>query len=103
MLNEEANIYPATKAGLELPVLQEGVEFYGGQADLRRLRRGVRRRSPRLRVGPDDDADLQRRLRRLQGAPSTGQGTLLEALEAAQASTIEALKAQSIPVKRVTR
>ena len=31
-LNKSANIYPATVEGLSLPVLKEGVEFYGGQA-----------------------------------------------------------------------
>ena len=30
-LAEAANLYPATTAGLDLPVYAEGVEFYGGQ------------------------------------------------------------------------
>ena len=66
-LNETAAIYPATKAGLELPVAAGGRRVLRRSEDLRRLRRGRRPGQPRLRVGPDHDADLRRRVRRLQG------------------------------------
>ena len=98
MLNESANIYPATTEGLKLPVLQEGVEFYGDQKIYDVFAAASAEVNPDFTWGPtmtqtyNDVSDGFK-------AAATGTGTLAEALEAGQASTIEALKAQSIPVK----
>lgn len=97
ILNEEANLYPATEEGLELPVLQEGVEFYGGQAIYDVFAEASANVNPDFVWGPtmtqvyNDVSDGFKQA-------ATGQGTLLEALESAETSTVEALEAQSIPV-----
>ncbi|GAA2080297.1 ABC transporter substrate-binding protein [Microbacterium hatanonis] len=96
-LNESANIYPATTAGLELPSLQEGVEFYGGQAIYDVFAEAAAEVNPDFVWGPtmtQTYADVSDGFQKAV----TGQGTLLEALESAQSSTISTLKAQSIPV-----
>ncbi|MGZ0712542.1 ABC transporter substrate-binding protein (plasmid) [Coraliomargarita sp. W4R53] len=96
-LNESANIYPATTAGLDLPSLQEGVEFYGGQAIYDVFAEAAAEVNPDFVWGPtmtQTYADVSDGFQKAV----TGQGTLLEALESAQASTIATLEAQSIPV-----
>jgi multiple sugar transport system substrate-binding protein len=97
-LNASANIYPATKAGLELPALQEGVEFYGGQTIYDVFAEAASEVDPDFSWGPtmtQTYADVSDGFK----AAVSGQGTLLEALEQGQQSTIDALEAQSIPVK----
>ncbi|MBC7308169.1 MAG: extracellular solute-binding protein [Dietzia sp.] len=96
-LIDAANLYPATKAGIELPALSEGVEFYGGQEIYEVFREAGEKVSPDFVWGPtmtqvyNDVSD---------GFSSAvnGQGTLGDALESGQQSTIAALNAQSIPV-----
>lgn len=99
ILNEEANIYPATKDGLELPVLKEGVEFYGGQAIYDVFADASAQVNPDFVWGPTMTqvyTDVSDGFKEA----ATGQGTLLDALTAAQDSTIDALEAQAIPVKK---
>lgn len=96
-LNETANIYPATTAGLSLPSLQEGVEFYGGQPIYDVFAEAAAQVSPDFVWGPtmtQTYADVSDGFQRAV----TGQSTLLDALTSAQASTIATLQAQSIPV-----
>jgi len=96
-LNESANIYPATTEGLSLPSLQEGVEFYGGQKIYDVFAEAAEQVNPDFVWGPtmtQTYADVSDGFQKAV----TGQGTLLEALESAQSSTVSALKAQSIPV-----
>jgi len=97
-LNASANIYPATTAGLELPALQEGVEFYGGQPIYDVFAEAANEVSPDFPWGPtmtQTYADVSDGFK----TAVSGQGTLFEALEQGQQSTIDALEAQSIPVK----
>lgn len=98
MLNESANIYPATTAGLELPVLSEGVDFYGGQSIYEVFAAASTEVSSDFAWGPTMTQTYNDVSDGFKSAVS-GDGTLLEALEKGQTSTIEALKAQSIPVK----
>ena len=96
-LNESANIYPATTAGLDLPSLQEGVEFYGGQKIYDVFAEAAGQVNPDFVWGPtmtQTYADVSDGFQKAV----TGEGTLLEALAAAQESTIATLEAQSIPV-----
>ena len=96
-LNKTAAIYPATKAGLELPVLQEGVEFYGGQKIYDVFAEVSAQVNPDFVWGPtmtQTYADVSDGFK----AAISGSSTLTEALEKGQAATIAALKAQSIPV-----
>lgn len=98
MLNQGANLYPAAKSGLELPALKAGVDFYGGQAIYDVFKEASAQVSPDFVWGPtmtqvyNDVSDGFK-------SAVTGSGTLEDALKAGQASTIAALKAQSIPVK----
>jgi multiple sugar transport system substrate-binding protein len=98
LLNEKANLYPATKAGATLPALTGGVEFYGGQKIYEVFAEASTQVSPDFVWGPimtktySDAADGFK-------AAVSGQGTLTGALKAAQTSTIEAMKSQAIPVK----
>ncbi|MCT9818827.1 extracellular solute-binding protein [Microbacterium sp. W1N] len=96
-LNTSANIYPATTAGLKLPALQEGVEFYGGQKIYDVFAEAAEQVNPDFVWGPtmtQTYADVSDGFQKAV----TGQGTLLDALTAAQESTVSTLKSQSIPV-----
>lgn len=96
-LNASANIYPAALSGLELPTLAEGVEFYGDQTIYDVFAQAATEVSPDFVWGPtmtQTYADISDGFK----AAVSGDGTLLEALEAGQAATIKALQAQSIPV-----
>ncbi len=96
-LNTSANIYPATTEGLSLPTLQEGVEFYGGQKIYDVFAEAAEQVNPDFVWGPtmtQTYADVSDGFQRAV----TGQGTLLEALQKAQESTVSTLEAQGIPV-----
>ena len=98
-LNETAAIYPATTAGLELPVLQEGVEFYGGQKIYEIFAEAAGEVNPDFVWGPtmtQTYADVSDGFK----AAIAGDGTLADALADGQAKTIAALEAQSIPVAK---
>ncbi|GGI43759.1 multiple sugar transport system substrate-binding protein [Agromyces flavus] len=97
ILNEQAAIYPATEAGLDLPTLTEGVEFYGGQAIYDVFAEASAQVDPDFTWGPtmtQTYADVSDGFK----AAASGSGTLMEALEKGQQSTVDALEAQSIPV-----
>ncbi len=98
LLNKAANIYPATKDGLNLPVLKEGVEFYGGQAIYDVFAAASAEVNPDFTWGPTMTQTYNDVSDGFKAAVSGG-GTLAEALASGQASTIKALQAQSIPVK----
>ncbi|TFV96607.1 ABC transporter substrate-binding protein [Leifsonia flava] len=98
LLNKSANIYPATTEGLSLPSLQEGVEFYGGQKIYDVFADAATQVNPDFVWGPtmtQTYADVSDGFK----AAVTGDGTLFDALTDGQKSTIDAMKAQSIPVK----
>jgi len=96
-LNEAANIYPATKEGLNLPVLQEGVEFYDGQPIYDVFAEASAQVIPDFTWGPTMTQVYGDVSDGFKNAVS-GSGTLSSALEDGNASTIGALEAQSIPV-----
>lgn len=97
-LNKLANLYPATKAGASLPPLSAGVDFYGGQRIYDVFATASTQVKSDFTWGPTmtqtyaDTADGFK-------AAVSGKGTLLEALQSAQTSTITTLKSQAIPVK----
>ena len=96
-LNQEANLYPATKAGLDLPVLADGVEFYGDQPIYDVFAAASGEVNPDFVWGPtmtQTYADVADGFGKVLG----GSGTLGEALQSGQEKTIAALEAQSIPV-----
>lgn len=98
MLNTSANIYPATKEGLNLPVLKEGVDFYGGQPIYDVFAEASAEVSEDFAWGPTMTQTYNDVSDGFKAAVS-GNGTLLDALTSGQSATIDALKAQSIPVK----
>ncbi|KQM16677.1 sugar ABC transporter substrate-binding protein [Plantibacter sp. Leaf171] len=98
MLNKSANIYPATKDGLNLPVLKEGVDFYGGQPIYDVFAEASSEVSEDFAWGPTMTQTYNDVSDGFKEAVS-GNGTLLDALTKGQSATIDALKAQSIPVK----
>ncbi|SMG07939.1 ABC transporter substrate-binding protein [Agreia pratensis] len=98
-LNKEANLYPATKAGLKLPVLSEGVDFYGGQKIYDTFATAATETNSDFVWGPTmtqtygDVADGF-------GEVLGGTGTLTDALKTGQKKTIDALDAAAIPVNK---
>ncbi len=96
-LNTAANLYPATTEGMKLPALTEGVEFYGGQKIYDVFAEAATQVNPDFVWGPTMTqvyADVSDGF----GKAASGSGTLLDALTSGTQSTIDALKAQSIPV-----
>lgn len=98
LLNEKANLYPATKTGTALPALSKGVAFYGGQQIYDVFAQASSEVAPDFTWGPTMTATYANASDGFKAAVS-GQGTLTDALTAAQKSTIDTLKSQSIPVK----
>ncbi|HET7414613.1 MAG TPA: extracellular solute-binding protein [Arthrobacter sp.] len=97
LLNKKANLYPATVEGLELPVLSEGVEFYGGQPIYDVFAKAAKNVEPDFVFGPtmtQTYADVSDGF----GQAVSGKGTLFEALTRGERLTVQALQAQSIPV-----
>ncbi|MGJ0389863.1 ABC transporter substrate-binding protein [Microbacterium sp. CGR1] len=97
-LAEAANLYPATTAGLKLPVYAEGVEFYGGQKIYDVFAEAATQVSPDFAWGPTMTQTYSDVSDGFKAAVS-GSGTLLDAIEKGQTATVDALKAASIPVK----
>ncbi|MFV2020879.1 sugar ABC transporter substrate-binding protein [Micromonospora sp. LOL_023] len=98
LLNAEANLYPATTAGAQLPALREGVEFYGDQPIYDVFAEASEQVAADFVWGPTMTqvyADASDGFK----AAVSGQGTLLDALTDAQTSTVDTLKSQSIPVQ----
>lgn len=97
-MNRTANIYPATVDGGSLPAFSEGLEFYGGQNIYDVFAEAAANVNPDFTWGPTmtqtytDVADGF-------SAALAGSSTVLDALLDGQAKTIQALEAQSIPVK----
>ncbi|MDP9793844.1 multiple sugar transport system substrate-binding protein [Catenuloplanes nepalensis] len=98
LLAEKANLYPATKTGASLPVYAQGVEFYGGQKIYEVFARAATQVAPGFTWGPTMTSTYANTSDGFKNAVS-GRGTLADALAAAQRSTIDTLKSQSIPVK----
>jgi multiple sugar transport system substrate-binding protein len=98
LLNEKANLYPATKAGAQLPALSKGVAFYGDQPIYDVFAQASSQVNPDFVWGPTMTKTYTDASDGFKAAVS-GKSTLTEALESTQQSTIATLKSQSIPVK----
>jgi multiple sugar transport system substrate-binding protein len=98
LLNEKAQLYPATKAGASLPALKKGVAFYGDQPIYDVFAEASTQVVPDFTWGPTMTATYASASDGFKAAVS-GKGTLNDALAAAQASTVQTLKSQAIPVK----
>jgi multiple sugar transport system substrate-binding protein len=98
LLNEKANLYPATTAGTQLPALKTGVDFYGGQQIYSVFAEASDQVTADFTWGPTMTQTYASASDGFKAAVS-GRGTLTDALTATQQSTIATLKSQSIPVK----
>ncbi|WP_418275352.1 ABC transporter substrate-binding protein [Isoptericola jiangsuensis] len=96
-LNQGGGLYPATTAGLDLPALSEGLEFYGDQPVFDVFAEAAAATDPDFVWGPtmaqtyNDVADGF-------GAALDGDGTLADALSQGEEATVSTLRSQSIPV-----
>lgn len=98
MLADSANIYPATTEGLTLPVLQEGVEFYGDQVIWDVFAEAANQVPSNFTWGPtmtDTYASISDGFKLV----ATGTSTVEDALVNGEESTVSTMKSQSIPVK----
>jgi multiple sugar transport system substrate-binding protein len=98
LLNEKAQLYPATKAGATLPALSKGVPFYGDQKIYEVFAQAGGQVTPDFTWGPTMTSTYANVSDGFKKAVSGG-GTLNQALTAGQAATIQTLRSQSIPVK----
>jgi multiple sugar transport system substrate-binding protein len=97
MLNDKGGLYPADKAGLEMPALAKGVPFYGNQKIFDTFKEASANVDTNFTWGPIM-TDTNRFLSDGFTKALNGQGTLGQSLESAQTQTESALKAQGIPV-----
>jgi multiple sugar transport system substrate-binding protein len=97
ILNREGGLFPAATAGEDLPALQEGVEFYGGQPIFDLFRDAAGQVDTDFTWGPTM-TDTYRAMSDGFTAALNGQGTLSDTLSAAQTASIESLRAQGIQV-----
>ncbi|WGD36978.1 extracellular solute-binding protein [Lysinibacter sp. HNR] len=98
-LNEVANLYPATTAGLKLPILSEGVEFYGNQKIYDIFATASSEVPSGFTWGPTMTQTYNSVSDGFKAAVS-GKGTLGESLKTAQDDTIKSMESQSIPVAK---
>ena len=96
--NQLGGLYPAAKAGADLSAFTGGQAFYGGQKIYDVFKQASSQVNPDFTWGPtmtQTYTDVSDGF----GAALGGSGTLTDALKTGQQKTVDALKAQSIPVK----
>jgi multiple sugar transport system substrate-binding protein len=97
LLNKEGGLYPATTEGLDLPALSNGLPFFGDQKIFDVFKQASGEVDQNFTWGPtmtQTYTDLQDGF----GKALNGNGTLADALTAADKKTVDNLKQQSIPV-----
>lgn len=98
MLNQLGGSYPASVAGLKLPVLAKGVPFYGGQRIFDVFAQAAARVDASFQWGPDM-TDTNTFINDGFAAAVGGKGTLHDALADAQDRTVRALRAKGITAR----
>jgi multiple sugar transport system substrate-binding protein len=97
ILNAEGGLFPAATAGQDLPALSAGVDFYGGERIFDVFNEASGQVDTNFTWGPTM-TDTYTALSDGFTAALNGQGTLSDALGAAQTSSLDALRAQGIQV-----
>ncbi|TXS21836.1 extracellular solute-binding protein [Streptomyces sp. ms191] len=97
ILNREGGLYPAAKAGLKLPALQQPVDFYGKQKIFDVFAEASGNVDTDFTWGPTM-TDTYRFLSDGTSAAISGNGTLGDALRTADAKSVESLRKQSLDV-----
>lgn len=97
ILYNVGGLYPAAKAGADLPDLKQGVPFYGGQKVFDIFKQASSQVDTKFTWGPIM-TDTYRFMSDGFSKALNGQGTLTSALDSAQTQTVASLKSQSIPV-----
>ncbi len=97
LANEEGGLFPAATAGEDLPALQEGVEFYGGQTIFDVFTEASGQVDTDFTWGPTM-TDTYTAMSDGFTAALNGQGTLSETLADAQQASVESLETQGVQV-----
>jgi len=97
ILNKEGGLYPASSDAQSLPALSTGVEYYGGEQIFDVFKAASGEVDTDFTWGPTM-TDTYRFLSDGFTAALNGQGTLTDALTAAQTQSVDSLKAQGITV-----
>lgn len=98
LANKLGGLYPAAKSAKDLGAFSGGVDYFGGQKIYDVFAEASSNVNPNFTWGPTMTktyTDVSDGF----GKAAGGSGTLLDALKSGQQKTVDALKAQSIPVK----
>ena len=98
MLNQNGGLYPATRAGLDLPFLKQPSQFYGGQHIFDVFAQAADNVDPDFIWSPTM-TQTYASLADGFGAALGGDSTLSEALVGAQEDTITAMRLQALEVE----
>ena len=97
MENELGGLYPAADAGKDLPALQRGVDFYGGETIFDVFDQAAQQVNTGFTWGPTM-TDTYTALSDGFTKALNGDGTLGDALTAAQSASVDSLEAQGVQV-----
>jgi multiple sugar transport system substrate-binding protein len=94
--NQLGGLYPAADAGLKLPALSKGVPYYNNEKIFDVFADSSRKIDTNFAWGPTQKT-VNLALQDAMAKAAAGDGTLTDALSAAQAAALKSMKAQAIP------
>ncbi|MFJ4367847.1 ABC transporter substrate-binding protein [Streptomyces chartreusis] len=94
--NKLGGLYPAANAGLQLPALSEGVAYYNNEKIFDVFAESSKKIDTTFAWGPTQKT-VNLALQDAMAKATAGDGTLTDALEAAQAAALKSMKDQAIP------
>jgi multiple sugar transport system substrate-binding protein len=94
--NQLGGLYPAADAGLELPALSKGVPYYNNEKIFDVFADSSKKIDTEFAWGPTQKT-VNLALQDAMAKAAAGDGTLSDALSAAQAAALKSMKAQAIP------
>ncbi|MGW5465454.1 ABC transporter substrate-binding protein [Streptomyces sp. NPDC003996] len=96
MENELGGLYPAANAGLQLPALQKGVPYYNNEKIFDIFADSSKKIDTSFAWGPTQKT-VNLALQDAMAKATAGDGTLTDALAAAQSAALKSMKDQAIP------